>query len=139
MFVPESSTTQNLRPWIFLWRFVGHAYQSGCHVEYAVETFGSCWSRIEVFVFVFALFVIGVAGRNSMAEIILCLNDLLIDPRFIFQVDKLDMLMEHIEKANHKRTCSYLTSSARYTAPYQLCSVLKSHDWILAVVCYLSY
>lgn len=30
------------------------------------------------------------------------------------QVEMLDMLMEHIDKANHKRTCSYLTSFARY-------------------------
>ena len=30
------------------------------------------------------------------------------------QVEKLEMLIEHIDKANYKRTCSYLTSFARY-------------------------
>lgn len=30
------------------------------------------------------------------------------------QVDLLDMLIDHIDKVNHKRTCSYLTSCARY-------------------------
>jgi hypothetical protein len=38
---------------------------------------------------------------------------------FSLQVDKLDMLIDHIDKANHKRTCSYLTSFARYQFLHQ--------------------
>lgn len=29
------------------------------------------------------------------------------------QVEDLDLLVEHVDSANHKRTCLYLTSSAK--------------------------
>ncbi|XP_034701559.1 26S proteasome non-ATPase regulatory subunit 2 homolog A [Vitis riparia] len=32
----------------------------------------------------------------------------------LMEVEDLDLLVEHVDKTNHKRTCLYLTSSARY-------------------------
>jgi 26S proteasome regulatory subunit N1 len=43
----------------------------------------------------------------------------------LMEVDKLDMLIDHIDKANHKRTCSYLTSFASYVPEPDDMAVLK--------------
>ncbi|RVX09512.1 26S proteasome non-ATPase regulatory subunit 2-like A [Vitis vinifera] len=36
----------------------------------------------------------------------------------LMEVEDLDLLVEHVDKTNHKRTCLYLTSSARWAAMY---------------------
>lgn len=50
------------------------------------------------------------------------------------QVDKLDMLIDHIDKANHKRTCSYLTSFARYLILHQVhIALIFGREFLLGI------
>lgn len=53
-----------------------------------------------------------VFTSNDMAR--LCRKECCSQVVYPLQVEKLEMLIEHIDKANYKRTCSYLTSFARY-------------------------
>lgn len=53
-----------------------------------------------------------------------------------FQVEKLEMLIEHIDKANYKRTCSYLTSFARYIL-LECCLSFKHCAFLQSLMLYL--
>lgn len=51
----------------------------------------------------------------------------------LFQVEDLDLLVEHVDNTNYKRTCSYLTSSAKWVcSEHNLRSSFLS-IWILRI------
>lgn len=50
-----------------------------------------------------------------------------------FQVEDLDLLVEHVDSTNFRRTCLYLTSSARWMERDNILDVQYSYDYIVWV------
>jgi 26S proteasome regulatory subunit N1 len=54
-----------------------------------------------------------------------------------WQVENLDLLVEHVDATNYKRTCLYLTSSSKYVADFGFTLLKLYASCILKLSCFV--